>query len=108
MAFKPEIRTQITDALKEHGAILPCPRCGNNSWALVDGYILHPISDQPEQLILGGATLPTIGVICTNCGYLALHSIVGLGVHAPFAETTIQQVEVNSEAPRTNDGAGER
>jgi hypothetical protein len=98
MAFTPEVKQQIMNALKEHGVKGSCPRCGTDSWALVDGYVYHPVGDDAGRLVIGGRTLPTISLLCANCGYLSEHSPVVLGLQAPFADDSDEEVRQQSSS----------
>ena len=76
----------IIKALSERGANLPCPRCGNNSFTLLDGYFNQIIQDEPKGIVLGGRTIPSIIIACKRCGYLSQHAIGVLGL-LPKEET---------------------
>lgn len=80
MPFTSSTRYDIIAALEARGANKPCPRCYVNSWNLVDGFVNHPMSDIPGQLILGGPSIPVVVVVCDNCGYLAEHAVGKLAV----------------------------
>ena len=75
-----EIKLKIQKTLEERGAMLPCPRCGNNRFILADGLIVPPIQTGLSNFILGGSTIPSAAVVCSRCGYLSLHAIGILGV----------------------------
>ena len=76
----PGDRQDVSKALAQRGATLPCPRCGDNNWSVLDAYITHLLTQDVENITLGGPILPTAGVICTRCGFLAEHSIARLGL----------------------------
>jgi hypothetical protein len=77
----PDQKQRIIDELNRRGANQPCPRCGQNQFALTDGYISHPLTNQTSgPFVIGGPAVPTIGVVCTNCGYLSEHAIGVLGL----------------------------
>jgi hypothetical protein len=80
MPFTHDMRKTIITALEACGANKPCPRCYTNSWNLVDGFVNHPLSDIPGQLILGGPSIPVVVVVCDTCGYLAEHAAGKLGL----------------------------
>jgi hypothetical protein len=73
-------RRKILEALKEAGAILPCPRCANRSFGLIDGYFNPTVQTSVSSIMLGGTTVPSIVVVCNRCGYLAQHALGGLGL----------------------------
>ena len=74
------IKQKIVEKLKEKGASLPCPRCGNNSFTLLDGYFNQAIQTNFKGMVIGGPSVPTIGVACTNCGHISQHALGALGL----------------------------
>jgi hypothetical protein len=70
----------IIKALADRGANLPCPRCGNEAFTLLDGYFNQIIQEQPKGIVLGGRTIPSVVVACKRCGYLAQHAVGVLGL----------------------------
>lgn len=78
--LSPEERNKIIAALEKAGAKLPCPRCGNQSFTLLDGYFNQPVQAQLGGLVLGGPSVPSTVVVCTRCGYLAQHALGVLGL----------------------------
>jgi ribosomal protein S27AE len=73
-----EERDRIVKVLESKGATKPCPRCGNNSFALVSGYFNHFIQTNLSGVSIGGPGIPTAVVICSNCGWLAEHALGAL------------------------------
>jgi ribosomal protein S27AE len=73
-------RNEIAEKLQEKGANNPCPRCGNSSFAIVDGYFNHPIQEELTGLVLGEQSLPTAITICKKCGFLSQHALGALGL----------------------------
>ena len=73
-------KKQIADALQRKGAARPCPRCGNNSWILADGYFNNPIQVQVGALVIGGPSIPSVVVVCSNCGFISQHALGALGL----------------------------
>lgn len=60
---------------------MPCPRCGNNKFTVIDGYAQYMI--QPEitgGLVIGGPTVPVALVACENCGAITPHALGALGL----------------------------
>ena len=79
-SLSPEFRQKATDALRAKGALKPCPRCGNASFSLIDGMFNHFLQTELTNLAIGGPSIPTIVVGCTNCGWLAEHALGALGL----------------------------
>jgi ribosomal protein S27AE len=80
MALRPEQKENIAKALAQRGVTLSCPRCGDNAWSVLDAYISNLLTADAGEVALGGPVLPTIGVICNRCGFLAEHSMSALGL----------------------------
>ena len=78
--MKQEDKDKIIQALEEKNAKLPCPRCGNQQFTLVDGYSTQSIQDQIGGVVLGGPAVPFITVVCSNCGFLSHHALGALGL----------------------------
>lgn len=75
-----EQKEKIIKVLEEKGAKLPCPRCGNNSFILIDGYLNQTIQAELKGIVIGGPSLPSIVIACNRCGYLSLHALGPLGL----------------------------
>ena len=71
-------REQIAEALEKAGAKLPCPRCGNSSFTLVESSAIPTL--KPPNTVDFGRTIPAAVVACTRCGYLSLHAYGVLGL----------------------------
>jgi hypothetical protein len=76
----------IIKALADRGATLPCPRCGNDEFTLLDGYFNQIIQEEPRGIVLGGRTIPLVAVVCKRCGWLSQHALGVLGL-IPKEET---------------------
>jgi hypothetical protein len=71
-------QNEIIAKLTEKGAILPCPRCGRQQFTIIDGYGAPQVQDQMKGFVLGGKTIPSVIVACSNCGWLAFHALGAL------------------------------
>jgi ribosomal protein S27AE len=78
--LSPEQKRKVVEALEKVGARLPCPRCGNNNFTLLDGYFNQPVQTELAGLVLGGPSVPSAVVVCTRCGYLSQHALGALGL----------------------------
>jgi predicted nucleic-acid-binding Zn-ribbon protein len=78
--FSQEKKEDIVKILKSRGAKLPCPRCGKNDFMLIDGYFIQSIQKNVADIVLGGEAIPSIVVVCANCGYLSQHALAPLGL----------------------------
>jgi len=86
-------KDKIIKVLGERGASLPCPRCGNDAFTLLDGYFNQVIQDEPRGIVLGGRTIPSVAVACKRCGYLAQHALGVLGLLPREENKPIEEVE---------------
>ena len=79
-------REQIVAALEKAGATLPCPRCGNSSFTVIESSSIPTLT--PPNTINLGRLIPTAVVACTRCGYLSLHAygVLGLLMQEPKEE----------------------
>ena len=74
-------KNKIITLLKERGVSLPCPRCGNTKFGLIDGYINPSLGKEiTAGLIIGGATLPSVATVCEKCGFVSHHALGALGL----------------------------
>lgn len=71
-------KQEIIAKLLEREAKLPCPRCGNNNFSIVDGYFSDTIQANLGVYTLGGLSIPTAGVVCNRCGFLSQHALGSL------------------------------
>lgn len=76
-------KDKIIKKLVEKGARLPCPRCGNNEFTVIDGYFNQTLQDQLQGLVIGGPSIPSVVTACTRCGFLAQHALGALGLLPP-------------------------
>jgi hypothetical protein len=75
-----EQKEKIKAELLKKVPTLTCPMCQNKSFSMAEGYFLNTIQADIESLALGGQVIPTIGIICNNCGFVSQHAIGRLGL----------------------------
>jgi ribosomal protein L37E len=75
-----ERKQEIIKALEERGVRLPCPRCGNQSFTLLDGYFNQTVQTDLKGMVLGGPSVPSVVLACNRCGYLSQHALGSLGL----------------------------
>lgn len=80
MEMSQEQKQKIIKALEERGAKLPCPRCGNQSFTLLEGYFNQTIQSELSGIIIGGPSIPSVVIACTRCGFLSQHALGALGL----------------------------
>ncbi|MGD9581599.1 MAG: hypothetical protein AB7V50_09520 [Vampirovibrionia bacterium] len=75
------IKREIGQALNAKGVNKPCPLCGNSGFTLLDGFINNTIQDNLSSgLVIGGPSVPTIVLVCNNCGFLSQHALGALNL----------------------------
>ncbi len=79
--MNPDQKEKIVKILSERGANNPCPRCNNKNFTLLEGYFNQSIQMTINAgITLGGPSIPSLVVICTNCGYISQHALGILGL----------------------------
>ena len=78
--WSQEQKESIAKTLAEAGAELPCPRCGNPSFRLLDGFFSQPIQPELGNIVLGGPSIPSVLTVCTRCGFISQHAVGALGL----------------------------
>ena len=73
-------KKRIIAALNAKGAVSPCPRCGKQNFVMADGYFNRAMQDNFSSITLGGPSIPTLAVVCSNCGWVAEHALGVLGL----------------------------
>jgi hypothetical protein len=96
MTFPPE-KENVTRALAERGVTLPCPRCGDNGWSVLEAYISNSLTQNASKVIVGGSALPTVAVICTKCGFLSEHVATVLELFGPFRQSPASGKELERQ-----------
>lgn len=74
-------RARIVEVLTERGVTKACPMCGQSAGRqVVDGYATTGLHADPTGITLGGRILPTVQIVCKNCGFVSLFSLGRLGL----------------------------
>jgi hypothetical protein len=59
---------------------LTCPFCNTQNWIVADGYVLTPLSNDPPNINIGGPSLPSAALVCSQCGHTVLFNLSALGI----------------------------
>ena len=86
-----EQANQIRQALEEKGVALPCPRCGNLHFTLLEGFFNQPVSGDVitgprENFVSSTSMVPSVVTACARCGFISQHSLGVLGLLPGFAQ----------------------
>jgi hypothetical protein len=77
---KTQIVKLLDERLRKFGQETKCPMCGNTHFAISDSYFQNVLQDDINTTTLGGPSVPTIAIICTNCGFVSQHALGILGL----------------------------
>lgn len=85
MGIPLELKTKAIESLnkklkekgKEH---LKCPVCSHETFAIVDGYTRRIINDEVNNVSINPNSVPSISLVCGNCGYILDFALGGLGL----------------------------
>lgn len=75
-----EKKRQIANALSIRTGNFVCPICHQSRYTLLDGYFVDVIQDKYQGMQLGGRLLPSVMLVCNNCGHLESFSLGVLGL----------------------------
>jgi ribosomal protein S27AE len=74
-----EEQNKIKEALFKKG-IKACPMCSNKSFTLVEGYFNNTIQTNFTNVLIGGTSIPSAVLVCSNCGFMSQHALGVLGL----------------------------
>lgn len=78
--FTEERKNKLADTLYERIRKNPahrmkCPMCDNNDFKLADAYLRNDLQPDLSTMSLGGMSIPSIAIICSNCGFISQHAV---------------------------------
>ena len=59
---------------------IKCPMCGNKHFIIADGYFNTTMQDKLDDYVIGGPSIPSIAIVCNNCGFISSHALGILGM----------------------------
>lgn len=78
-SLSEEDKRRIANELSRRIPDLSCPMCHKKNFIITDGYFNSPINANLQGMVLGGPSIPSIGIICANCGFISQHALGILG-----------------------------
>lgn len=58
-----------------------CPMCHKQSFTIVDGYLIQNLQKSMDSYTIGnGPLLPSVAIVCNNCGFMSQHNLGILGL----------------------------
>jgi hypothetical protein len=83
MKWTKEVEQRVLNAI---AAKMPnlhvgaCSICGTTNWVLANSYIMISVQDELSSFAIGGPSLPSVAIICQNCGNTHLMNLRMLGL----------------------------
>lgn len=81
-------KKQIVDVLNQRVGGFVCPICHQAKYTFIDGYTLDLLQDDYQGLNLGGKMVPSVMLVCGNCGHIDKFSLGALGLMEIGEQTT--------------------
>lgn len=78
--IKESDKQKIVAKLMEKIGPYKCPMCHGGPFTIADGYLANILQDNVNSIQLGGSFLPSVALVCTNCGFTSLHNLKVLGI----------------------------
>jgi len=75
-----EQKQKIGDEFNVRIQALTCPICQKKDFYMADGYFSNNLQDNISTFTIEGQSIPTIPIICTNCGFVSQHALGILGL----------------------------
>ncbi len=72
-------KDEIISKIREKAKDLTCPICENKNMVLGGGFFAHDLQNNLSSRVMGGQNIPTVPVICSNCGFVREFSLGVLG-----------------------------
>lgn len=79
-AFSESQKNEIISKLTTRMPNLHCPMCGKNHFTIMEGYFTSVLQSDLNSLQLTGMNMPTVALVCNNCGFVSYHSLGALGL----------------------------
>ncbi len=95
-----EVIKKIEEAIKRKSGqtAFKCPVCTNNQFSLAGGFTNHFLRDNIQgNLIIGGPVLPSIPIVCSNCGNTFFLNAKVLGINEEPIKDDNKREEKKSE-----------
>lgn len=75
-----EEKQKIISRLHDKIQSLECPMCHQRGFIIADGYFANYLQDSLSKMQIGGASIPTIAIVCSHCGFVSQHAVGMLGL----------------------------
>lgn len=75
-----ELRMKIAREIRKRIPNLRCPMCGSERMDVESGFIHNHLTTQKLEPRLFGVSIPSIPLVCQNCGFISQHALGILSV----------------------------
>lgn len=79
MKLPPDFKQRVMQALAAKQVNPICSSCGKNNWTLVERVVTVTIQEG-EGYSVPPPFVPSLGMLCNNCGYIRLHALKALDI----------------------------
>lgn len=73
-------KNSLVEKLTKKAPDFQCPVCKQKAFELGGGYFAHDLQEDFKSRRIGGINVPTVPVICSNCGFVAEFAAGTLGL----------------------------
>jgi ribosomal protein S27AE len=77
---KADLIRVLSERLEKYAKRSACPMCGHGHFTIADAYLSNTLQSDFKLVNLGGPSIPSLAIICTNCGFISQHSLGILGL----------------------------
>jgi len=101
MKLSKKEKERIINILRKRKLLSKCPMCANRSFTIADGYFKHSIDAKLKGFVLGGPSIPSIGLVCNNCGFISQHALGVLGLLSKNKSNSKTQLKDKNQKDNT-------
>jgi hypothetical protein len=87
--FDSATRRRIRTAISERAPQAHCPVCQSTTLSLADGFVTLGLERVPASIAFSQTGLPSIALICNQCGYTLLFNAMALGLDDLVQRTAV-------------------
>lgn len=78
--FSSEEKKRYVGLLQSKHVNVHCPMCNNTNFIIADSFIRNDLQSNLKSINIGGPSIPSIAIICSQCGFISQHAIGVLGL----------------------------
>lgn len=78
--MKREFIAALTMKIRANGRSEACPMCCNENFLMIDACLVNVLQSDVKNVTLTGDYIPTLAIVCDNCGFLSQHAVGALGI----------------------------